>query len=362
MVELIERFKKDFQDQIGTKNLQEWAKFLADQDETAFVVDHTGTLFKLYILYSYIKWPYLKIMANQRQQHHTKLIFIDLYAGNGLNKISTPSEIYVLGSSLLALLAAYLINNLRNYDGYFDHMVLIDKNAKSIESLQNRCKIILNELGENRITVGDSLSSNSRIITLKSDIQDSDSIMLLSNWLDSIWKNNLIHTLLFVDPDRAANFSMNTLIKLLRFPGDLFVLLHTETFVEMVNKERYNPDTIQNMLGVTKEEVSKIFELKTNKEKAEYYVRRFESTISETQIDKLKKGSNRREVIITIPITIGTNANYYLLYATRKTGGNDSEKWQEGFMKFANDIRKMSEVGKTALEVLKGPQKTIDEF
>lgn len=362
MVELIERFKKDFQEQIGSKNLQEWAKFLADQDNSAFTVDHTGTLFKLYILYSYIKWPYLKIMANQRQKYYTKLIFIDLYAGNGLNMISAPNEIYVCGSSLLALFASYLINKSRKYDGYFDHMILIDKNSKSIELLHNRCKTILNELGENNLTMDNSLSANARVITLKSDIQNIDSITSLSNWLDSIWQNNSIHTLLFVDPDRAANFSMNILSSLLRFPGDLFILLHTETFVEMVNKGRYNIDTIQNMLGITKEEASQIFELKSNKEKAEYYVRRFESTIRETQIDKLKKGSNHRDIIITIPISIGMNANYYLLYATRKTGGSDSEKWQDVFMRFADKISKMSEVGKIALEVLKGPQKTIDDF
>lgn len=301
-------------------------------------------------------------MANQRQQRQTKLIFIDPYAGSGLNKISTPKEIYVCGSSLLALFASHLINKSREYDGYFDHMVLIDKSSKSIEVLQNRCRIILNELGENRINIENSLSSNARIITLKSDIQNTDSIRELSQWLESIWEKNFIHTLLFVDPDRAANFSMNILAELLRFPGDLFVLLHTDTFVEMVNKERYNITTIQNMLGITEEEVGNIFELKTNKEKAEYYVRRFESTIRNTRIDKLRNGSNHRDIIITIPITIGPSTSYYLLYATRKTGGGDSGKWQEVFMKFADDIRKMSEVGKTAIDVLQGPQKRMDEF
>jgi len=361
MVSLIDRFTRDFQEEIGGKNLKEWADFLSNKDNTAFEVDHTGTLFKLYTLFSYAKWPYLKIMANQREKYKTQLIFLDLYCGNGLNKIATNNT-FVCGSSILVLLASYIINNSRAYNGHFDHMVLIDKDKNSIEILEERCKTMLNELGIKTLDVGNSLSTNAKIILLKADVLDSSFIMDLSSWLRSLWTKNFIHTLLFIDPDRAGNFNMDILIQLLKFPGDLFILLHPGTFVEMVNKGRYNIETIQKMLAITHDEALNLFNIKKNKELTEFYLKRFENVITTTTIDHLRSGSNRRDVIITIPITTGTNTNYYLLYATRKTAGGESEKWQKVFGSFANEVGRMSEVGKSALAVLEGPQKTMDEF
>jgi len=359
---LIEKFKRDFKDKIGNRDLQEWARFLAQDDKTAFEVDHTGTLFKLYILYSYVKWPYLKIMTSLRETLHLKLIFIDLYAGNGLNMINSSEEIYVCGSALLALFGSYLLNNSRKHNGYFDHMIFTDKSAKSVELLERRCKIVLDELKEKSLTVSTSFSSNSNLVISKSDVSDPGFITSLTTWLDSIWSHHPLHVLLFIDPDRAANFKMETLAKLLRYPGDLFLLLHTDAFVEMVNKGRYLAETVKSMLGINDKELDDLYQLKKNKDIAEYYVKRFETVIKTTRIDKISKGANFREIIITTPINTGENVNYYLMYATRKTGGKDSEKWQEAFSALASEIGKMSEVGNTALEVLKGPQKTMHDF
>lgn len=363
MASLIDKFKEDFSKKIGNRNILDWAKSLAAKDSSAFEVEHTGTLYKLYVLFSYVKFPYLHIMASRRKDNGTRLIFLDLYSGNGLNKINGLNEIYVCGSSILTLLASFVRTQARDYLCYFDHMVLVDNHSKSVDILNERCSTIIKELQIDKIlSLGKSLSTNANIISLKADVTDQSFITELSNWINSIWENNMIHILLFIDPDAPRNFSMRTLENLLQYPGDLLMLLHPATFAEMILKDRYKVETVQNMLGVDENEANRLFEIKSSTTLSNYYVERFENVIKNTTIRKLVSGSNQRNIIIKIPIKTGSQTSYYLLYATRKTGGKDSTKWQEAFSNFASEIGKMSDVGQAALDVLQGNQSRIDHF
>lgn len=129
MVDLIKKFKEDFDEKIGGKNLKEWSRFLSQKNRDAFLVAHTGTLYKLYTMFSYTRRPYLEIFTNPNKPKGIKTFFIDLYGGNGLNQITDP-EHFLCGSSILAFLASYSLTEKRHHDSYFDHLISIDKKKK----------------------------------------------------------------------------------------------------------------------------------------------------------------------------------------------------------------------------------------
>ncbi len=75
------------------------------------------------------------------RQHYPnyKMVYLDLFAGNGLNKIEYERRKYfVCGSSLPSLLSAYSLTQTRQYSCYFDHMILIDNNPRSNGLLADR--------------------------------------------------------------------------------------------------------------------------------------------------------------------------------------------------------------------------------
>jgi len=59
---LYERFNENFKVKIGNYTIPEWGTILASMNSEAFSVENTGTLFKLYSLYAYLKFPYLHII------------------------------------------------------------------------------------------------------------------------------------------------------------------------------------------------------------------------------------------------------------------------------------------------------------
>jgi hypothetical protein len=81
----IDKLLTDFNEEIGDKNILTWSQFIASKDLTAFRVEHPGTLFKLYLLYQYLRFPYIPIMQKLRFKFKSrKLIYIDIFSGNGL--------------------------------------------------------------------------------------------------------------------------------------------------------------------------------------------------------------------------------------------------------------------------------------
>jgi hypothetical protein len=69
---IIERFKKDFTEMIGNKDIIAWSNYLSKKNSTAFSVEHPGSLFKLYSLYSYLIFPYLPIIGSWKSKYPEK--------------------------------------------------------------------------------------------------------------------------------------------------------------------------------------------------------------------------------------------------------------------------------------------------
>ena len=77
---LLERFTQDFHKKIAGRNMIEWGEYLYSLNQTAFPIDHLGTLYKLYSLFAYIEFPYMHIMGSQRNKGViNKLICFHLY-------------------------------------------------------------------------------------------------------------------------------------------------------------------------------------------------------------------------------------------------------------------------------------------
>jgi len=139
MESLFERFIRNFREEINHRNILQWGEFLASMNSTAFEVQHTGALFKLYSLYSYLRFPYLHIMMSRRQkgQFPQKIVYLDLFSGIGLNKVNTEGRsYYICGSGILVLLASYLLSEKRRYT--FVEMVSKRRyNVKTIQTMLN---------------------------------------------------------------------------------------------------------------------------------------------------------------------------------------------------------------------------------
>jgi hypothetical protein len=110
-----------------------------------------------------------------------KLIYLDLYCGNGLNRIQIDKkELFICGSALLALLASHSRSRV---DGkcYFDRMILVDSNVNNTKLLSERCKAVVSELESREISVQDSFYNTSpNILTITGDSTDAVFISKLS--------------------------------------------------------------------------------------------------------------------------------------------------------------------------------------
>lgn len=363
---LYDRFQENFRKSIGGHTLIDWGKVLASADEKAFEVEHTGNLFKLYSLYSYLNFPYLHIMPNQRRMAISpfKLIYLDLFSGNGLNRIETNGRKYfVCGSPILALLASFLRSQRREYSCDFDHMIMIDQKDENISLLSERLKLVASQLGiDSTISISNNVgNSKANVIVAKGDVTDDKFVQELTDSMDEIWGNDLVHVMLFVDPDSPRGLKMKTLKKMLSYPGDLLILLHPGIFSEMTMKKRYNAESLMSMLDIGESEARSLLTTKQTPSKlADYYVGEYENAIRNTSIRRLRDGTNRRNVVVKVPIRT-KQFSYLLIYATRQTSGNSSS-WQKPFEDFANWIGRQSDTGELALLVLTGRQSRFEDF
>jgi len=304
-------------------------------------------------------------MSSQRSKGVIdKLVYLDLFSGNGLNKIEiNNSKIFVCGSPILALLASHFMSD-EMCDRYFDHMILIDKNISNSTLLSKRLERLLQELEiASRLNLSNTLETNPNITTITGDMTDNHFVDRLVTHLDKIWSNSRsIHIMMFIDPGSPQNLRMSSLKKLLSFPGDVIMLLHPGLFSQMVNKKRYKPETLQSMLDISIAESRQLLSKTYSPSRlGDYYVGKYKKAIQDIEIRKIITGSSRREVIKTASIKT-IQSKYTLLYATRKTGGNHYMKWQTTFENFANKIGRLSDSGSHALSILTGNQGRIDSF
>lgn len=349
---------------IGKKSLLEWGQLLATKNLKAFPVEHTGTLFKLYALYAYLIFPYLPIIKGWRNQNNNyrKFLYLDLFAGNGLNEIKDGSaRHYLCGSAIIALLASHLLS--KKTESYFDQMIMVDNDTSSAATLLQRLGFIITELDlSTKYSTSDTFSFKKNVMVLKGDVTESTFIAELEEHLQKLLGHFSIHIMFFIDPPTPESLRASTLNTMLSFPGDVILLLHTGIFAELVNKKRYTKSKLQDMLGISEAEVDELYSRTHKPEDLQnYYVDRYKDLISKIEIQKVQSGSNVRDIIKTVEIKT-KSAHYVLLYATRRTGGANYESWQDGFEQFAKRIGELSETGDLALQILLGKQDRLSRF
>jgi hypothetical protein len=362
---------------IAGLTLQGWdEKLYSETGEEAFEVDNPGTIMKLFLLWNYMLFPYLHIMASQRQKQRKKnrlgkLFYFDPYAGNGIVKIRANDQIIMIpGSAILALLAPILLHEKRKtaYSYYWDVMVLNDVEERYRESLIKRCKYITGQTSilEHPYTITTTLlsinTSPSRrhiIVTNYNCAQENDWLTFNRSFDDIKRKSGWIHGLIFFDPPTPREMPLKPISKLLSIPSDVIALLHTGIFAENVNMRRYKPDTLTDILNCDiKTAESLLGQTHTVHELENLYLERFCILLGSIKMD-VSSGSNVRDVIKYIPLRT-KKGRYHLIVATRKTGGKQFEKWQNWFNKFANEVSKLSDHDSLVVEILSGRQAILN--
>lgn len=293
------------------------------------------------------------------------MVYLDLFAGSGLNEISDENgkKYLVLGSPILAILASFKMSQIRSsYNCYFDKMILIDSDKQARDILFDRCQTIIDNLGiQNNLNVGHGYGSATNIQIINGDITNSNFLSDLHQYLYQIQNGGKIHLMLFIDPPNPSSIELSLLKSVLSYPSDIIMLLHSGIFAAQVKKQIYNPSTLQKMLGIDSDEANWLLHSKHSHQRLEdYYARKCQEVIQSTREIGIYSGSQFRDVTVVIPIKT-TASNYYLLYATRKTGGN-SEKWQKPAEAFAKWMGKFSDSGPTAISILQGSQSRLNEF
>jgi hypothetical protein len=73
----------------------------------------------------------------------------------------------------------------------------------------------------------------------------------------------------------------------------------------------------------------------------------------------ISSGSRTRDVVLPIRLRTGKR-HYHLVVATRTTGGEQFEKWQNWLKEFAKEVEKLSDLDRPVFDILLEVQATLD--
>jgi len=366
----LEKLKEGWQVRIMGLSLEEWASKLSKiEADIYFQAEHTGTLFKLLFLWSYLIHPYLVIIANRRANHKSGkaiMFYADPYAGSGLCKLSTKSNnvIPILGSSLLALLAPFRMHEKNpnvKYSYLWDYMFLneIDENCR--KALKKRLQYVLECYKHHHVSAPYHISENLRKNESRSIIITNYDCTKVQYWeifrnslLESLnWKVDWIHGLLFIDPPTPSKINLAGFIKLLEVPSDVIILLHDGLFAEIIKRGWYKGMEKDLTYALTMRGSEEIDFNELRKMKLEdissYYVKVYESALKETKIKGIKDGSETRSEIIKFSIRT-KRRHYTLLLGVRKTRGKQFNRWFNWAKDLSEEMSRLSELGEIIVD------------
>jgi hypothetical protein len=377
MGKAINRLVQDWGRRIAGSTLQEWAERLySEKAKDAFEVDNPGTLMKLFFLWNYTRFPYLRIMASQRdkQRAHNrqaKLFYLDPYAGNGIVEVKRGNErIRIPGSSVHALLAPILLHEEHSpsYPYYWDIMVLNDNSHDYRTQLINRYQCIFNRLAtlEYPYKIHNVLppTVEDRVAAITGyDCAQQTAWSEFRRFLGMVrGKNGWIHGLIFLDPPSPGEMPLRFLRQLLSVPSDVIALLHTGIFAENVNMGRYRPATLASVLNCgIRLATSLLQQTHRIEDLEELYVRQFCNILRGTRMHGIISGSPTRDFIKPIRLSTGRR-RYHLIVATRTTGGREFESWQKWLNEFAKEVEKLSDLDRLVIDILSGKQATLNSM
>lgn len=360
----LDRLRHDWQTPISNSKLNEWGQKMYEVDsEFEFKVENPGMLFKLMFLWNYMRYPYLHIMASQRNKQiemgrNAKLFYLDPFAGNGVVTVVDREQLRIPGSALLSILAPTQLQASRksvNYSYHWDLLIFNDYDKRSINSLQRRVEHLAKQLKVDRFYNSQTIRYNSL------DCTDPSFWRWATRQLDELkGSSGWIHGIIYIDPPSPDEMQCSLLKDILRYPSDVIMLVHSGLFAENVNKKRYDNSKLTKILG-NSQEAKQLLEGKYSVEELEdRYINILTNILRETRMSGIigERGSDVRNHVITIRLST-KRRHYHLIVAVRRTGGKRFEEWFSWVQNLAKEISGLSELNKIILDILIDKQKTL---
>ena len=292
---------------------------------------HPWTLLKLLLHSVYVPLYTSIIKPSITKQRFYPMVYIDLFSGCGLNKISTPSsgDVLMPGSPILASFFAR---------SKFDYFVCVEKNAKRANALKARLK-----------EVPDGYASEPRIILGDCNEVIDEICFMLDVILD---KKRRSHYLAFIDP-YGFELSWFTLEKLLKRRGDLWILMQAEQIPRMKGTPK-GREKLKEFFGDYR-----FMNFNKPTEFVVYYCHK---------ISRVGSINVRREFVIPCPIKLGIRTRkgrvtrrYYLIFATRKT--KQGSRWIKAVEKWRERIKNLTpKLVERAIGVIQGRERDLIDF
>ncbi len=277
---------------------------------------------------SYLPKQYLNIINKRLRQEYGKLtvVYIDLFAGSGLNKIKGYDKPF-LGSPLL------VIDRASRASYQFDKLFFVDKSREYIKALEERIKI-LSEYDEYSWIKG-------RCFTIPKDANEA--AKEIASKLNKIkYKNCLI----FIDPYKWQ-IKRDSLERLLEFHGDVLITLQALLIAKEIGKH--------NSSGLKEETVEKISEFFGMSE-SRWRKLSTEDSVKEEYIKIIKE---HKPFVVDIKVKSGGLYRYYLIFASKRS----NPPWKNWILRLKNLVESFSgDIAEHCIERMYGRASRLDDY
>lgn len=262
---------------------------------------------KLIVLLFYLD-VYTKIIPKQIPKHFDSMVYVDLLAGPGINRIRDTGH-RIIGSPLIAATAAHRP---------FTKLFLVEGKPERSKALGDRLKT---EIDKNRF-----------------EVYHENCNVAVDKIVEEHLKKGRPHYLAFIDC-QGLDVDWATMEKILKYPGDLIFTFQTALIV----RTRDYPDRLNKFYGDDSWKTAK---------SGDDFLRCYE--------DKLRE---YRDIVINIRIKEKRRGGFYyhLIFATRKTKGGNP--WLQAVDLIKNRIENHTgDAVKYAFDVLSGDATKLDWF
>lgn len=272
---------------------------------------------KLLFLFSYVQ-----IYTSIIPKNFEKMYYIDLFAGSGVNKIDTTSDL-LAGSPVIVPMFARQP---------FDNLFLIERDYERRGCLHKRLSLLqipnFEVIGLNREQKIDCNSEIDHVLPILSE--------------------RSTHYLVFID-GYGLEVDWDTIMKLLKRSGDLIIRFPTSEIGRVWGNANRGKEG----------DIRKIIKFFGNNIKSEIRFKKRGSNLLKTYMDQIQWGG--REITKNIKIKGGQGYRYDLIFATRETRGGTP--WIKAILHLKRKIEQYTgKAIRRALDICTGRSTGLDFF
>jgi len=270
---------------------------------------------------------YISVYTNIAKKWFEKIVYIDLFAGDGFNYLRGINEA-IIGSPVIAYTVPRK-NTKKGENKDFDQMILVEIDKKKAQCLQ---KVI----PKTAMIFPTSANDPEVMHFIKKSLLDG--------------RNN--HYLAFIDP-YAMQIHWNTLKELMKIPGDLIIIFLTNSVQRIWGsyyKEKDKPDKkiLDDFFGDERWlEIPPSIEGGSIEDLLQLYISKIQTY---------------REIVIPIKVHgLKGNFCYHMLVATRST--KSKSQWLDAVYRVKEKVEKVTDKDiELFFQVYNGQQLTMDDF